>query len=225
VIILDDVHKRYRTEHGAGKWVLRGITLDIPARCSVGLIGHNGAGKSTLLRLIGGIDQPTRGRIERRCRTSWPLGLAGGLQGSLSGRQNAKFVCRLHGDDREIVERVAYIEDFAELGEAFDDPIKTYSSGMQARLKFALSLAFEFECYLVDELTAVGDATFRVKSREAFKALAGKSMLIMVSHEERTLKDYCQSGVLLTGGQAQWFDKIDDALAAYRAAEAQAHGP
>ena len=216
MIALHDVHKRYRTEHGVGKWVLRGITLNIPSQCNVGLIGQNGAGKSTLLRLIGGIDQPTRGRIERRCRTSWPLGLAGGLQGSLTGRQNAKFVCRLHGADDEIPEKLAFIEDFAELGDAFDEPIKTYSSGMQARLKFALSLAFEFECYLVDELTAVGDAAFRVKSRDAFKKLAGTSSLIMVSHDEKTLKDYCQAGIWLQDGLAHWYDKIDEALAAYR---------
>jgi capsular polysaccharide transport system ATP-binding protein len=216
MIVLEDVHKRYRTAHGAGKWVLQGVTLDIPHRCNVGLIGVNGAGKSTLLRLIGGIDQPTRGRVERRCRVSWPLGFGGGLQGSLSGRQNAKFVCRLHGHGDDLAGKLAFIQDFSELGTAFDEPIKTYSSGMQARLKFALSLAFDFEVYLVDELTAVGDAAFKKKSRQAFQGLADRAVLIMVSHDEKSLQEFCQAGIWLHQGQAHWFDRIDEALDRYK---------
>lgn len=216
MIVLEDVHKRYRTEHGMGRWVLSGINLSIPSQCNVGLIGANGAGKSTLLSLIGGIDQPTRGRVERRCRVSWPLGLAGGLQGSMSGRQNAKFVCRLFGHDADMAERLAFIQDFSELGEAFDEPIKRYSSGMGARLRFALSMAFDFEVYLVDELTSVGDAAFRKKAREAFEQLAGRAGLIMVSHDEKTLLQFCKAGILLQGGHAHWYDDIRDALSLYK---------
>ena len=172
MIELRNVHKRYRTTHGAGRWVLKGITLDIPARRSVGLVGANGEGKSTLLRLIGGIDTPTKGKVVRHCRASWPLGLAGGLQSALTGRQNAIFVCRIHGQEADIPDKLAFIADFAEIGAAFDEPIKTYSSGMQARLKFAMSMAFDFEVYLVDELTSVGDAAFRKKARAAFNQLA-----------------------------------------------------
>jgi capsular polysaccharide transport system ATP-binding protein len=216
VITLSNVHKRYRTAHGAGPWVLSDINLRIPSRCNVGLIGRNGAGKSTLLRLIGGMDYPTRGQVRRACRVSWPLGLAGGLKGSLSGRQNASFVCRIHGREADLRETLRFVEDFSELGAALDEPVQTYSSGMQARLKFALSMAFDFDLYLVDELTAVGDAAFKRKSREAFQRVADHAGLIMVSHDERTLREYCQAGILLRDGQAQWYDNIDEALALYR---------
>jgi capsular polysaccharide transport system ATP-binding protein len=216
MIVLEDLHKRYRTEHGMGKWVLNGVNLRIPRHCNVGLIGANGAGKSTLLRLIGGIDQPSKGRVERRCRVSWPLGLAGGLQGSMSGRQNAKFVCRLYGHEDDMQERIAFIKEFSELGDAFEEPIKRYSSGMSARLRFALSLAFDFEVYLVDELTAVGDAAFKQKARKAFEGLTDKAGLIMVSHDEKSLMQFCKAGILLSRGQAHWYDDIRDALSRYK---------
>jgi len=216
MIIVDDVHKRYQTDHGPGRWVLQGVSFIIPPKVSVGLVGRNGAGKSTLLRLIGGVDTPNRGRIERRCRVSWPMGYGGGLQGSLSGRQNAKFVSRIHGHDVDLRDRLAYIEDFAELGEAFDEPVKTYSSGMRSRLQFALSLAFDFDVYISDEVTAAGDAAFKAKAAAAFKSLADRAGLIMVSHGEGTLRQFCSAGIWLHEGRAQWFDAIDDALAAYK---------
>ncbi|MGE8636598.1 MAG: ABC transporter ATP-binding protein, partial [Achromobacter piechaudii] len=155
MIIVNDVHKRYKTEHGLGKWVLQGITLTIPRKLNVGLIGQNGAGKSTLLRLIGGVDHPTRGYVQRHCRVSWPMG-QGGLEGTLTGRQNAKFVCRVHGHQSDLADRLAFIQDFSELRTAFDEPVSTYSSGMRSRLQFALSLAFEFDVYISDEVTAAG---------------------------------------------------------------------
>ena len=216
MIIVDDVHKRYQTDHGPGKWVLKGVTLTIPPKVSVGLIGSNGAGKSTLLRLIGGVDQPNRGRIERRSRVSWPMGFGGGLQGSLTGRQNAKFVCRIHGHENDIPERLTYIQDFAELGEAFDEPVKTYSSGMKSRLQFGLSLAFDFDIYISDEVTGTGDAAFKKKAAAAFKNLADHASLIMVSHGEGALKQFCTAGIWLHEGKAHWFDNIEDALKAYK---------
>lgn len=216
MIDVRDVFKRYRTTHGYGKWVLSGVNLHIPTSCNVGLIGANGAGKSTLLRLIGGIDQPSKGTVTRTCRVSWPLGLSGGLQGSLTGRQNARFVCRLFGHESDMADRLAFIQDFAELGVAFDEPVKTYSTGMGARLRFALSLAFSFDVYLVDELTAVGDAAFKLKSRQAFRDMASRSGLIMVSHDEKSLMEYCQAGIWLNQGQAHWFEDIQDAFANYK---------
>lgn len=215
MILVEDVHKRYRTDHGPGQWVLQGVSLTIPANTNVGLVGCNGAGKSTLLRLIGGVDHPTRGTIKRQCRVSWPMGFGGGLQGSLTGRQNAKFVCRIHGHERDIPERLASIEAFAEIGDAFDEPIKNYSSGMRSRLQFALSLAFDFDVYISDEVTAAGDAAFRKKALQAFKGLADRAGLIMVSHGEAILKQFCTAGIWLNDGRAYWFDDIDDALNAY----------
>lgn len=216
MIILDQVRKRYRTEHGLGKWVLHGITQTIPQNCSVGLIGRNGAGKSTLLRIIGGIDQPTSGRVERHCRVSWPIGLGGGLQGSLSGRQNAKFICRVLGQEQDVHDRLEFIKDFSELSSAFDEPVKTYSAGMAGKLRFAISMAFDFEVYLVDELTSVGDAAFRKKARDAFTNLAGRAGLIMVAHDEKTLREFCQAAILLRDGHTQWFDDVADGLAEYK---------
>ena len=216
MIIVDDVYKRYQCDHGIGKWVLQGVTFTIPPKTNVGLIGRNGAGKSTLLNLIGGIDSPTRGRVERRCRVSWPMGFGGGLQGSLTGRQNAKFVCRIHGHESDLPDRLREIEDFADLGEEFDEPVKTYSSGMRSRLQFALSLAFDFDVYISDEVTATGDAAFKQKASDAFKRLTNRAGLIMVSHGEGVLKEFCQAGIWLHERQAYWFDNIAEALLEYR---------
>ncbi len=216
MIIVEDVHKRYQTQHGPGKWVLRGVSFSIPRKLSVGLIGANGAGKSTLLRIVGGVDQPNKGRVERHCRVSWPMGFGGGLQGSLTGRQNAKFVCRVHGHEDDIPDRLAYVQDFAEIGDAFDEPVKTYSSGMRSRLQFALSLAFDFDVYISDEVTSAGDAAFKIKAAAAFKKLADHASLIMVSHGESTLREFCSAGIWIHDGRAHWFDRIDDALQAYK---------
>jgi capsular polysaccharide transport system ATP-binding protein len=191
------------------------VNLTIPTKVNVGLIGRNGAGKSTLLRLIGGIDQPTHGRIERRCRVSWPMGRATGLPGTLTGRQNARFVCRIHGHESDIPERLRQIQDFAELGDAFDEPIGTYSSGMRSRLQFAMSLAFDFDVYIADEAIGAGDAAFRKKAKAAFRERADHASLVMVSHGENALRQFCTAGIYLADGKAHWFDDIEDALSAY----------
>lgn len=216
MITVDNVHKRYQTTHGYGRWVLKGVNLMIPPKVSVGLIGRNGAGKSTLLRLIGGIDTPSKGWVSSKGRISWPMGYGGGVHNTLTGRQNAKFVCRIHGYEADMAERIAFIEDFAEIGVSFDEPVRTYSSGMKARLQFALSLAFNFDVYISDEVTGAGDAIFKKKAAEAFKKLADQSSLIMVSHSEGTLRQFCKAGILLTGGRAHWFDDIKDALKSYK---------
>ena len=217
MITLKQVGKRYRSDRGFSRWVLNDITLTIPAKSKVGLIGKNGAGKSTLLRLIAGADYPTKGQVQRHCRVSWPLGFSGGLQASMTGRQNSRFVMRINGvAEQAIPEMLKFVEEFSELGEMFDYPIQTYSSGMGARLKFALSLAFDYDVYLSDELTAVGDAAFQKKSRNAFNELTGRAGLIMVAHQENTLKEHCESGIFIYEGKALWFDAIDDALSAYK---------
>lgn len=221
MIILENVCKRYRTDSGPGNWVLRGINLAIPSNLRVGLIGRNGAGKSTLLRLIAGTDSPTHGNVLRQCKVSWPMGYSGGLQGSLTGRQNAKFVCRIHGRASELETHLANIAQFAELGDYFDQPVKTYSSGMRSRLQLALSLNFDFDLYITDEVTSAGDAAFRAKSLSAFQQVVSRAGLIMVSHSEETLRQFCDAGIWLHRGQAYWFDKLDDALHHYK--ESHAH--
>jgi capsular polysaccharide transport system ATP-binding protein len=216
MIRLEDVHKRYRTTHGPGKWVLNGVNLTIPPKSTVGLVGRNGAGKSTLLRLIGGTDVATRGNIVRDCRVSWPMGFAGGLQGTMTGRQNAKFVCRIHGHEHDLAERLAFIEEFADIGASFDEPIKTYSTGMKSRLQFAMSMAFDFDVYISDEITSTGDAAFKNKASAAFEQLVDRAGLIMVSHSDSTLREFCKAGIWLHEGRAIWFDSIDDALNSYK---------
>lgn len=216
MIIAENITKKYTTKSGSAHYVLRDISFTIPPRVNVGILGQNGAGKSTLLRIIAGTDYPTSGVVHRRSRVSWPVGFGGGLQPSLTGRQNAKFVCRIQGLEAEMDDVMLKMQQFAEIGTAFDEPVRSYSSGMKARLQFAMSLAFDFDVYISDEVTAVGDANFRKKALAHFKSLVGKSGLIMVSHNENTLKDYCQAGLLLHEGQAFWFDEIQDAFEAYK---------
>ncbi|WP_245879559.1 ABC transporter ATP-binding protein [Zobellella endophytica] len=216
MIEIKHLYKRYHNRDGRDNpWVLQDINLIIPTGVSVGLVGRNGAGKSTLLRLIAGMDKADKGEIIRHARVSWPIGLAGGFQGSMTGRQNVKFVARVHGGGLNVAKIIDFVEEFAELGDAFDWPIKNYSSGMRSRLNFGLSLAFDFDVYLSDEATAVGDRAFKNKASKAFKDKVGQSSLIMVSHAEGILKDLCQAGIYLKDGQANWFDDINDAIAAY----------
>lgn len=216
MINVNDVHKRFLRQNGEPKVVLKGVTLTIPTKARVGLIGANGAGKSTLLRIIGGNDMPTQGTVERYCSMSWPMGYAGGLAGSMTGRQNAKFVCRLHGHEMDMQDRLAYIEDFANLGGSFDEQVGRYSAGMKSRLQFAMSMAFDFDMYISDEVTAAGDTAFKEKAAGAFKNLVDRSGLIMVSHGEGTLKQFCESGIWLHEGRAHWFNDINDALKNYK---------
>ncbi len=214
MIEIRNVYKRYHNHHGSD-WVLKGIDLTLPLGLSVGLVGRNGAGKSTLLRLIGDMDYPDRGEIVRKCRVSWPIGLSGGFEGKMTGRQNVKFVARIHGEELGVDEVIRFVEDFAEIGKAFDEPVMTYSTGMRSRLAFGLSLAFDFDVYLSDEATAVGDRAFKEKAKKAFKDRVSRASLIMVSHQEGILKDLCQAGIWLNNGEATWFDDINDALTAY----------
>jgi len=217
MISVKGVYKRYHNHHGSD-WVLRDINVEIPSGISVGLLGRNGAGKSTLLRLIGGMDTPDRGVISSDCRISWPIGLSGGFQGTMTGRQNVKFVARIHGGEQRTAEVIARVQEFAEIGAAFDEPVQTYSSGMRARLAFGMSLAFDFDVYLSDEATAVGDRAFKEKATKAFRDKVGQASIIMVSHGEAILKEMCQAGIWLNNGEATWYDDIHEAVAAYHAA-------
>lgn len=214
MINIHNVYKRYHNHHGSD-WVLRDVNLSIPTGVSVGLVGKNGAGKSTLLRMIAGMDSADKGEIIRDCSVSWPIGLSGGFQGSMTGRQNVKFVARIHGTDKDIERIIHFVESFAEIGKAFDEPIKTYSSGMRSRLSFGLSLAFDFDVFLSDEATSVGDRAFKEKAKKAFKDRVGQAGLIIVSHGEGILRELCQAGIWLDKGKAYWFDDINEAIGAY----------
>lgn len=220
MIHLQHITKSYKTKHGR-HYVFKDMNVVIPAGKSVGLIGRNGAGKSTLMRIMGGIDKPDSGKIVTDHSISWPVGLAGGFQGSLTGRENVKFVCRIYSNKEDINKKIEYIKDFAGIGKYFDMPIKSYSSGMRSRLAFGLSMAFDFDYYLIDEVTAVGDAAFKKKSMDVMKSKREESNFIMVSHSFGALKDFCDVGVVLGNGGASYFDHINDAIDFYQKNEAK----
>lgn len=217
MIKLHQVTKSYPLRGLARYTVFRDLELELPSRTHVGIVGRNGAGKSTLLRLIGGMELPDRGSITADGTISPPLGLASGFAQQLSGRDNARFVCRINGDTSAVIRsRVAFVADFSELGEFFDHPVKTYSSGMRARLAFAISMAYDYDYYLVDELTAVGDQKFREKAQAAFASKQGKASFIMASHNLGNLERDCQVGVHMTREGPVFYEDIADAIKAYR---------
>jgi capsular polysaccharide transport system ATP-binding protein len=212
MIELRGVTKRYPTRHGLTT-VLDSIDLTVKPGEKLGILGHNGAGKSTLIRLLSGAERPSAGHIDRRMSVSWPLAFTGGFQGSLTGIDNLRFICRVYGVDHEPLQ--AFVEDFAELGKYMREPIKTYSSGMRARLAFALSMAIEFDCYLIDEVLAVGDDRFQRKCRqELFENRKNRSILI-VSHLPDQIRAHCDSVYVLNAGKVTKFDDIDVAYQHY----------
>ncbi len=220
MIRMENVTKYYASPKGR-KYVLHDVNIEFPSNCNIGILGRNGMGKSTLLRLLGGIDYPNRGHIHIDGRISWPMGLQGGMQGSLTGRDNARFVCRIYGDsEHEVNRKISFILEFSELGDYFDMPVKTYSSGMRARLSFATSIAFDFDIYLMDEITAVGDQRFKEKSRAALQEKKDKAKIIKVSHNMQELIRDCDVGIYLEGGKMQIFDDINEAVAAYKNGQA-----
>ena len=195
MIKIENLTKSYRTPTGR-HYVFKDLNIEIPSGKSVAFIGRNGAGKSTLLRMIGGIDRPDSGKIITNKTISWPVGLAGGFQGSITRRENVKFVARLYAKQEELKEKIEFVEEFAELGKYFDMPIKTYSSGMRSRLGFGLSMAFKFDYYIVDEVTAVGDARFKEKCAQLFKERHKESSFLMVSHSLNSLKEFCDVAIV-----------------------------
>jgi len=205
---------------GAENVVLDDLSARFPAMESLGILGRNGAGKSTLLRIIGGAELPDYGEVIRSGRVSWPIGFGGAFSVSLSGEENCRFAARIYNCDIQQV--IQETREFADIGEYFFMPVRTYSSGMRARLAFGLSMAIDFDTYLVDEITAVGDANFRRKCLEAFEERRQTSSLIMVSHSMATLKQYCSRGALLRDGKLTIYDSVDEAAKVYEASLAQA---
>jgi capsular polysaccharide transport system ATP-binding protein len=213
MIEIRDVTKIYVTD-GHKKIVLDHASTTIDTAWSYGIFGPNGAGKSTTLRLIAGTELPNSGEIKKKVRTSWPLGFSGGFHPMMTGRENICFVARVYGANVRAV--IDFVEYFADLGHHLDLPVKTYSSGMQARLGFGMSMAIEFDCYLVDEVTAVGDSRFQLRCAAALADRRSRSTIIMVSHDVGTIKRYCERGLVLHRGQFLHFSDVDDAVTFYR---------
>lgn len=214
MISCEQVTKSYPM--GAGrKQVLRGIDLSIRPGEHVGCLGRNGAGKTTLIKLIGGVEMPTSGKIKRQMSVSWPLGFGGGFQGSLTGYDNARFIARIYGHDYS--ELRDFVEDFTELGAQLKMPVKTYSSGMRARLAFALSLAIEFDCYLIDEVIMVGDQNFHRKCHYELFEKRGDRALIFASHSAELVREFCNRALILHQGHGKIYTDVDEALEVYTA--------
>jgi capsular polysaccharide transport system ATP-binding protein len=212
MIELKQIYKSYRT-HSGPNVVLNGIDAIFPTAESIGILGRNGAGKSTLLRVLAGVEMPDAGKVVRKGRVSWPIGFSGGFSASLSGEENSRFIARIYGEDVDRV--VEFAREFADIGRYFFEPIKTYSSGMRARLAFGLSMAIDFDTYLVDEVTAVGDKVFQEKCRRAFAERQSRASVIIVSHHFRTIRSYCKRCAVLNGGQLRMFDRVKDASRFY----------
>lgn len=202
-----------KTYHGASKPLFTGLGFELGRAGRLALLGRNGQGKSTLIKMLGGVLPATEGSIDWRMTSSWPIGFGGGFQGSLSGLDNVRFLSRLY--ERDYVEMLERVDDFAELGKALRQPVKQYSSGMRARLAFGLSLAIEFDCYLIDELVAVGDARFQQKCQEALFEERAHRAFLMASHDLSLISHYCDRALVIESGKAKIFDDIDEAVEVY----------
>lgn len=213
MIVLQNVSKTYHARYGA-RSVLSCINLRVDKGKKLGILGRNGAGKSTLIRLISGAELPTHGQILREMNVSWPLAFGGAFQSSLTGLDNLRFICRIYNAD--IQTATQYVQEFSELGRYLKEPIRTYSSGMRARLAFAISMAIEFDCFLIDEVIAVGDARFHDKCQyELFEKRKDRAMII-VSHDPVYIRMHCDAAAVLVNGQLNAFEQIDDAFSFYQ---------
>ena len=196
------------------KTVIDRLTLTLPKGKSLALLGRNGAGKSTLVQIIAGNLRPNAGRVISDGTISWPVGFAGAFHPDLSGLQNTRFIARVYGVDSEAL--IDFVRDFAELGAHYTMPVRTYSAGMRSRLTFGLSMGIKFDTYLVDEVTAAGDAAFRAKSKAVFRDRMASSGAIMVNHNLGELREYCTAALVLENGRLQYFDDLDAAIALHR---------
>ena len=213
MIQINNLIKRYHTRSGEVT-VLNDINLQVKAGEKIGILGKNGSGKSTLVKLISGAEQPTSGTIFRGMNVSWPLAFGGAFQGTLTGIDNLRFICRIYGTTTE--DKIPFVQEFSELGRYLREPVKTYSSGMRARLAFAISMVIEFDCFLIDEVTAVGDSRFHEKCRiELFEKRKDRAM-IMVSHDAGYVRAHCDHAAVLVAGKLFSFDHVDEAYDFYQ---------
>lgn len=213
MIALENISKNYQTRSGP-RAVLDAINLIVTPGQKLGILGENGSGKSTLIRIISGAELPSSGKVLRNMSVSWPLAFTGGFQGSLTGTDNLRFICRIYGANFN--DALPFVKDFTELGKYLYEPVKSYSSGMRARLAFAISMAVDFDCFLIDEVIAVGDGRFHEKCyAELFEKRKDRS-LILVSHESHHIHAYCQNAAVLNHGRLFYFDSKEEAFDFHR---------
>lgn len=212
MIKLTNVSKRYETRSGPVT-IFKNVNLRVEPGEKLGILGRNGAGKSTMIRLISGAELPTTGRVDRGMSVSWPLAFGGAFQGALTGLDNLRFISRVYGARAE--DKIDFVEDFSELGTYFREPVRTYSAGMRARLAFAISMVVEFDCFLIDEIVAVGDARFTEKCRHELFEKRGDRSMIIVSHDREFIRSHCDQAAVLTGGELRSFDSVEAAYDYY----------
>jgi capsular polysaccharide transport system ATP-binding protein len=212
MIRLANINKVYPTGSGPVN-VFRDVNLTVRPGERVGILGRNGSGKSTLIRLVSGAERPTSGSVTRSMSVSWPLAFGGAFQGSLTGLDNLRFICRIYGVDP--AETIDFVEDFSELGLYLAEPVKTYSSGMRARLAFAISMVIEFDCFLIDEIIAVGDARFHEKCNHELFVKRGDRAMIIVSHNAAFIREHCSRASVLVSGHLHHASSLDDAFDFY----------
>ncbi len=210
MIRLENLTKSFWVK-GERKVVIDNLSLTLPSGKSLALLGRNGAGKSTLLEIIAGTLHADSGRVLSDGTISWPVGLAASFHGDLTGAENVRFIARIYGVDTG--DLVKFVGDFAELGRSYDMPMRTYSSGMRSRLTFGASMGIKFDTYLVDEVTAVGDRAFRKKSQQIFAERMQSSSAILVNHTMAEVRKFCNAGVVLEGGKAEYFEDLEEAIA------------
>lgn len=209
-----DIVKDYHVAKGMRR-VLNRVNFEVQRGQKLGILGRNGAGKSTLIKIIGGVEMATSGRVELDMSVSWPLAFSGAFQGSLSGIDNLRFICRIY--NLNFTETRRFVDDFAELGSQLGEPVKTYSSGMRARLAFALSIAIEFECYLIDEVIMVGDARFYQRCQDELFAKRGNRALVVVSHDMKFIEEVCDSAAVIHDTTFTMCASVAEAIDFYRA--------
>lgn len=209
MIELENITKVYRTRHGLNR-VLDNVSLTIQPGDKIGVLGPNGAGKSTLVRIISGAEEPTRGVVRRGMSTSWPLGFVGGFQSTLTGHDNFKFICRVYGQDAKAL--LPYVEDFSGLGRYLHEPVRTYSSGMRARLAFAISMAIDFDCLIIDEVIAVGDKHFQEKSRTELLEKRRHKTMVIITHEMHFIHENCNLVYVVRDGKLHRFENIEEGI-------------
>ncbi|CAE6719122.1 ABC transporter ATP-binding protein [Paraburkholderia haematera] len=213
MIELKNLSKVYTTRQGC-RTVLDGIDLCVRKGEKVGILGRNGAGKSTMIRMISGAELPTAGTVKRKMSVSWPLAFGGAFQGSLTGMDNLRFICRVYGVDPKDSEQ--FVQEFSELGYYLREPVKTYSAGMRARLAFAISMAIEFDCFLIDEIIAVGDSRFHTKCHNELFERRRDRALIIVSHDAGYIREHCDRAAVLVQGRLHSFEQVEDAYTFYQ---------
>lgn len=216
MIKLENITKYYILQNKQKHYIFKNLNFSFPDNCSIGLLGKNGTGKSTLLRILGGLELANKGRVITNQKISWPIGFSSGFQGSLSARDNIKFIARVYGyNSDDIKQKIQFVREFAEIGSFFDEPVKNYSSGMKSRISFGISMAFDFDYYLIDEVGAVGDPSFKKKSIKLYEKKLSTSKVIMVSHDTKEIKKWCDKVVILANNEAKIYS-VDEGLKIYK---------